>query len=164
MDEQKITPTKKGIIISRNLDVPKRTLNYSTWLNEGNNEEVIKFIPLEHSYSSSYIGSVGFFEISQYPEWVSRLKVNEGLLQNHFFPFGGFPEETVPELVGKGLAKKIEFEIAKDLSTKFASNTPIVIGATSDSHEAYCRRIGIVPFEVMTLKEYINILSRPQKD
>lgn len=156
MDSQKIAQTRKGIWIQGDSDVP---LGYTTWLRE-RAENVVSFIPFEHPYEPMYLGSVGFLEIKDFPFWISRLKVDQGLLQNQFYPLGGTAQETRPELVGKGLARIIEFEIAQDLSRKLAEDTPIAIGATSDSHLEYCKRVGITPFKVITLKQYAKLLSR----
>ena len=141
----------KGIWIQK-----ENPLYYSTWLKE-RQENVIGFIPFEHPYDPMYLGSVGFLDLGEVS--ISSVDLDHGLLQNHFYPFGGTARETRPELVGKGLARRIEFEIAKDLSKSFPEDTPIVIGATSDSHLEYCQRIGIVPFKAMSLCDYVKLLD-----
>ena len=70
---------------------------------------------------------------------------------------GGEPPR--PLLKGKGLARKIELVIAKDLSKIFTPSTLIAIGAHSDSHLKYCERIGIKPMEQMSLGNYIKLLD-----
>ena len=146
----------KGIWITRDDEVP---LYYSTWLRE-RTEEVVGFIPFEHSYDPGYLGSVGFLDLSDPNLDFSRHNLTEGILQNQFYPLGGTALETRPELVGKGLARKIEFEIAKDLLEKLPQDTPVAIGASSDSHKEYCRRIGITPWQQMSLCDYVKLLDR----
>lgn len=145
--------TKKGIWVRK-----ENPLYYETSLRE-TQRDVIAFIPFEHKYEPMYLGSVGFFNLNDYPLSFSRHNLTKGLLQNKFYPLGGLVHETRPDLLGKGLAKKIEFEIAKELLKHFPEDTLIAIGASSDSHLEYCKRIGIVPFKAMPLKEYVELLG-----
>jgi hypothetical protein len=147
---------QKGIWITRDSEIP---LNYETWLRE-RTREVVGFIPFEHPYEPLYLGSVGFLDLSDPKLDFSRYNLTKGLLQNQFYPLGGDPVSDRPSLVGKGLARRIEFEIAKDLLEKLPRDIPIAIGASSDSHLAYCKRVGLVPWQAMPLEKYVAILSR----
>lgn len=148
--------TRKGIWIALNNENP---LVYETFLSKPK-EPVVSFIPFEHTYSKQGLGSIGFLDLSDIRLHISSVNIRQGLFQNHFYPLGSFPDERVPELVGKGLATKIEFEVAKNLASKFHGITPIIIGASSDSHLKYCERVGLVPNYIMTLDEYIAILNK----
>lgn len=153
----------KGIWIQQDEEYP---LGYLTWLRE-KKDNVIGVIPFEHSYRPTYLGSVTFLNLSDprldFSHLKERYNLKKGLLQNKFYPLGGMALYHQTELIGKGLARRIEFEIAKDLSKKFPEETQIVIGASSDSHLEYCKRLGIIPFKSMTLKEYLCLLNHPHK-
>lgn len=156
MAQKETLQKSKGIWITRDPEIP---LNYETWLRE-RDKDLVAFIPFEHPYEPMYLGSVGFLRIEDFPNFVNRLNVNHGLLQNQFYPLGGTAQDTRPELLGKGLARKIESEIAQDLSRKLPTDTPVVIGASSDSHLEYCRRLGITPWQQMSLGDYVQLLDR----
>jgi len=147
-----------GIWIEKDSDAPEHNIIYSTWLRE-KKVNIVGFIPFEHPYEPGYLGSVGFIYISQFPGLCLRHNINKGLLQNHFYPLGGTAKDIRPRLLRKGLARRIELEIAKDLSKTFREDTLIAIGASSNSHLEYCHKLGIVPFEQIFLKEYLSILS-----
>ncbi len=153
MNQEEASQKLKGIWIQK-----EHPLYYSTWLREIS-EGVIGFIPFEHSYEPMYLGSVGFLDLGNSELDFSCYNLNKGLLQNQFYPLGGTVHETRPELIGRGLARKIEFEIAKDLSKYFSKDTPIAIGASSDFHLKYCQKIGIVPFKSMSLCDYVELLN-----
>ena len=144
----------RGIWITRDNQVP---MYYSTWLRE-RTEEVVGFIPFESSYEPRYIGSVRFLDLSEPNLDFSKYNLTEGLLQNQFYPLGD--PDLRPNLMGKGLARRIEFEIAKDLLKKLPKDTPVAIGASSDSHLEYCKRIGIIPWKQMSLCNYVKLLDR----
>jgi len=144
----------KGIWIHK-----EEPLNYAT-LFEKINENVIGFIPFDHPYESVHLGGVGFVDLSNPEVDFSGYGLIEGLLQNIFSPFGMNALKIKLDLIGKGLARKIEFEIAKDLSKSFPGDTSIAIGASSDSHKVYCERIGFVPFKAMPLSDYVRLLDR----
>jgi hypothetical protein len=149
MEQEKKT---KGIWIQK-----ENSLYYSTWLRE-RKKDIVKFISFEHPYNPMYLGSVGFLDLAKINIYSVNLK--NGLFQNKFYPFGGTVKEIRPKLVEKGLARKIEFEIAKDLLRNFSKDTPIIIGAISDNHLKYCERVGITPFAPMSLEDYTNLLDR----
>jgi hypothetical protein len=159
MNNKSRQPAQKGIWIWKD---PEIFLCYNTSL-EQPNKDSINFFPFEHPYSPGYLGSVGFLDIEEFPNLMTRAGMKKGFLQNHFYPLGGFPETNRPLLVGKGLAKKIELSVAKDLARQYQLGTLIAIGATSESHLEYCQRIGIIPFNPMTLEEYIQILNKPHR-
>lgn len=149
----------KGIWIQRNKeDVHLPDLLYETFLREIT-EDLVAFIPFEHECAPLYLGSVGFLDIGLFIKnsgrWQEKLDTYHGLLQNKFYPLG-----NRTELCGKGLAQRIEFEIAKDISKTFPEETPIVIGACSEHHLRYCERIGLPPFKPISLKEYVRLLSK----
>lgn len=144
----------KGIWVTRDDKIP---FYYSTWLIE-RAEEVVGFIPFEHTYDPRYLGSVRFLDLSSSDFDFSRNNLYDGLLQNKFYPLGD--PELRPGLIGKGLARRVEFEIAKDLLEKLPQDTPVVIGASSDSHKEYCGRIGITPGQQMSLCDYVKLLER----
>ncbi len=154
MNKSKVIQTRKGIWIQQDSAIP---FSYSTWLRE-KNKDLVAFIPFEHPYEPIYLGSVSFLRIEDYPNFVNRLRVDHGLLQNHFYPLGG-TEDIRPELFGKGLAKRIESEIAQNLLRRLQADSPIIIGASSDSHLKYCERIGLVPWKVYSLRDYVRILA-----
>ncbi len=137
--------------------------HYTTWLDKKRGK-VIGFVPFDHSYEPRYLGSVGFLDISRELDRKTsiyfRMGVSHGLLQNQFYPLGGTAKDIHPDLLGKGLAKRIELAIAKDLLQHFSRITPVVIGATSELHLQYCKRLGFVPFKPMTLEEYFGLLNR----
>jgi hypothetical protein len=148
---------KKGVWIEK-----ENPFYYLTWLSE-RVDNVIGFLPFKHSHEPMYMGSVGFIKIEdlQSERLSKRMgRVNHGLLQNHFYPLGSCIYDKKSEFLGKGLARKIEFEIAKELLKQFPKNLPIVIGASSDSHLAYCERVGFTPFKAMRLDEYVRKLNR----
>ncbi len=79
-------------------------------------------------------------------------------MQNKFYPFGD--PDLRSELIGKGLARRIEFEIAKDLLEKFPKETYVAIGGSSDSHLEYCKRIETKPWKQTFLCDYVKLLDR----
>lgn len=151
--------SKAGIWVRR-----EEGIDYTT-LFEETDGEIVGFIPLEKQpvVKNIYLGAICFQDLIELYPLVARppFNTNYGLFQNHFYPLGGEPWHQVPELLGKGLARKIEFEVVKDLLTRFSDNTPIVKDKhTTRSHLEYCKKIGITPFQPMPLREYHDILQR----
>lgn len=147
---------QKGIWIR---STPQYGVQYETFLNE-NPGQTISFIPFENPYGSDYLGSVGFLDVKKFERSFfkrNNIDVREGLVQNHFYPLGNPWGRR--SLRGKGLARKIEAAVAKDLLTRFPEDTNIIIAASSDSHLAYCRRIGLTPLKVISLEQYNAILE-----
>ncbi|MEK6910321.1 MAG: hypothetical protein AABW82_00950 [Nanoarchaeota archaeon] len=135
-------------------------LIYQTFLREVT-DNLVGFIPFVHSYPKRYLGSLEFLDMSTGQFHIDALQgMNKGLVSHHFYPLGGTPSETKPELLGKGLARKIELEIAKDLLIQFSEDTPIAVVATSENRINYCRKVGLTPFQPMPLREYHDILQR----
>ncbi len=120
-------------------------------------EGEIGFIPFPHNHEEVYLGSIGFLDMSTGKYQITALpNMSRGLLLNNFFPIGSHR----PNLLGKGLARRIEFEVAKDLLIQFPEDTPMAVGATSPTHLDYCRKVGLTPFQPMPLSQYHDILQR----
>ncbi len=146
---------EKGIWVSDDNEANDCRIRYSTWLKEPN-EKTLEFIQFNHSYDNVYLGGIVFFDLSK-----TRVEEagNKGFLLSQFYPLGGNPYIDYPELVGKGLARRIELSVASDLAKKYPENTPVTIWASSDTHIKYCERVGIKTKEPMTLMEYVKILT-----
>ena len=145
-----------GIFIQR-----VNPFQYNTIIRRTGEQDIISFIPFRHNHEVDYLGSIGFLDMSTGQFHISALSnMNKGLLSNHFYPLGGTPSETRPDLLGKGLARRIEFEVAKDLLKQFSEDTPIAIAATSDNRKNYCRKVGLATFHPMPLRQYYDILQR----
>lgn len=155
MIEKDLSQKLKGIWITRDDEAP---LTYLTWLRE-KADDLVCFIPFDHPYDARYLGSIRYLDLSNPCFDFSKSGLTEGLLQSHFYPLGGTSLATRPELVGKGLARKIEFEIAKDLLGKFSPVSLVAIGASSDSHLKYCQKVGIVSGKQMHLGDYVKLLG-----
>lgn len=146
---------KSGIWINR--DSP---LIYQTFLREVT-DNLVGFIPFAHPYPERYLGSISFLNMSTGKYNIPVLSsMNKGLVSHHFYPLGGTPSEERPILLGKGLARRIELEVAKDLLIQFPEDTPLAVVATSDNRINYCRKVGLTPFQPMPLREYHDILQR----
>lgn len=149
------TQDQEGIWINR-----ESPLIYQTFLREVT-ENLVGFIPFMHPYSKRYLGSLEFLDMSTGQFHIDALPgMNKGLVSHHFYPLGGDPSETKPELLGKGLARRIELEVARDLLTNFPEDTPIAVVATSKNRINYCRKVGLTPFQQMPLSQYHDILQR----
>jgi len=144
---------QKGIWVQHS---PEYGICYETSLRE-ETERLVGFVPFEHPYEPRYLGSIKFVDIIKLGQPLFNL--NTGLVQTHFYPLGGDPSLR-PELVGKGLARKIELIVAKELLNSFQEGNKVFIPASSESHLAYCKRVGIPPSQVITLNEYLSILSK----
>ena len=136
---------------------------YETSLrDETNSPGFIANIEFPNPYDEEYLGSIQFIDTNECPfRLTSRgFTMNEGLIQNHFYPFGGFVNENKPLLLKRGLARRIELEVSRDLLKRFPETTPLAIGAHEDVHIEYCRKMGIVPYSIITLREHFELLRK----